>query len=166
MPSGALTKGIIELGIPESNRQAYLEGHLLSLPGWAGMIRWRSQQSIKEQALVIEYLAVRISMELAIVKPYFTFKNQKAEKKVSIVPLIASWIYWGDISTREWLQMSATEQSELLAFAYRFDENTRKKLWLEAWEQTHAEQLKKKISSKQRATNDKKRVVAQLAFVY
>ncbi len=60
--------------------------------------------------------------------------------------------------------MSAAEQSELLTVAYHFDENTRKKLWLEAWEQTHAEQLKKKISSKQRATNDKKRVVAQLAF--
>ena len=40
--------------------------------------------------------------------------------------------------------MSATEQSELLAFAYRFDENTRKKLWLEAWEQTHAEQLRRR----------------------
>ena len=51
--------------------------------------------------------------------------------------------------------MSATEQSELLAFAYRFDENIRKKLWLEAWEQTHAEQLREKIASKQRATNDK-----------
>ncbi|MED2294684.1 Na-translocating system protein MpsB, partial [Bacillus thuringiensis] len=73
-------------------------------------------------------------------------------------------IYWGNISTREWLQMPAAEQSELLVFAYRFDENIRRKLWLEAWEQTHAEQLRKKITSKQRATNDKKRVLAQLAF--
>ncbi|MGR5908971.1 putative inorganic carbon transporter subunit DabA [Bacillus paranthracis] len=60
--------------------------------------------------------------------------------------------------------MSATEQSELLAFAYRFDENIRRKLWLEAWEQTHAEQLREKIASKQHATNDKKHVLAQLAF--
>ncbi len=60
--------------------------------------------------------------------------------------------------------MSATEQSELLAFSYRFDENIRRKLWLEAWEQTHAEQLREKIASKQRATNDKKHVLAQLAF--
>ncbi|MED2294754.1 Na-translocating system protein MpsB, partial [Bacillus thuringiensis] len=76
-----------ELGISESNIQAYLEGHLLSLPGWAGMIRWRSQQSIQEQELLIEYLAVRISMELAITKPYLPLKNQKVEKKVAIVPL-------------------------------------------------------------------------------
>lgn len=77
----ALTKALSELGISESNRQAYLEGHLLSLPGWAGMIRWRSQQSIEEQELLIQYLAVRISMELAIVKPYLPLKNQKVEKK-------------------------------------------------------------------------------------
>ncbi|MCV5307481.1 hypothetical protein OFC24_31205, partial [Escherichia coli] len=85
----------------------------------AGMIRWRSQQSIEEQELLIEYLAVRLSMELAVVKPYLPLKNQKVEKKVSIVPLIASWIYWGDISIEKWLQMSVTEQSELLTFAYR-----------------------------------------------
>ncbi|TKH54460.1 DUF2309 family protein, partial [Bacillus cereus] len=103
----ALARALSELGISESNIQAYLEGHLLSLPGWAGMIRWRSQQSIQEQELLIEYLAVRISMELAITKPYLPLKNQKVEKKVAIVPLIASWIYWGNISTREWLQMPA-----------------------------------------------------------
>ncbi|HDR7545457.1 DUF2309 domain-containing protein [Bacillus thuringiensis] len=160
----ALARALSELGISESNIQSYLEGHLLSLPGWAGMIRWRSQQSIQEQELLIEYLAVRISMELAIAKPYLPLKHQKVEKKVSIVPLIASWIYWGNISTREWLQMPAAEQSELLVFAYRFDENIRRKLWLEAWEQTHAEQLREKIASKQRATDDKKRVLAQLAF--
>lgn len=77
----ALTKALSELGISESNMQAYLEGHLLALPGWAGMILWRSQQSTQEQELMIEYLAVRISMELAIVKPYLPLKNQKVEKK-------------------------------------------------------------------------------------
>ena len=47
----ALARALSELGISESNIQSYLEGHLLSLPGWAGMIRWRSQQSIQEQEL-------------------------------------------------------------------------------------------------------------------
>ncbi|HGH1674409.1 TPA: putative inorganic carbon transporter subunit DabA, partial [Bacillus cereus] len=51
----ALARALSELGISESNIQSYLEGHLLSLPGWAGMIRWRSQQSIQEQELLIEY---------------------------------------------------------------------------------------------------------------
>ena len=77
---GALTKALSELGISESNKQAYFEGHLLALPGWAGMIRWRSQQSIQEQELMIEYLAVRISMELAIVKPYLPIKIKRLRK--------------------------------------------------------------------------------------
>ena len=115
------------------------------------MIRWRSQQSIQEQGLLIEYLAVRISMELAIAKPYLPLKIKRLRKSFDR----PTYILLGNISTREWSQMSAAEQSELLAFAYRFDENIRRKLWLEAWEQTHAEQLREKIASKQRATNDK-----------
>ena len=84
----------------------------------------------------------------------FTYKNQKAEKNCDC-PTYSFLDLLGNISTLKWSQMSAAEQSELLAFAYRFDENIRRKLWLEAWEQTHAEQLREKIASKQRATNDK-----------
>ena len=92
------------------------------------MIRWRSQQSIQEQGLLIEYLAVRISMELAIAKPYLPLKIKRLRK--SFDRPTYSFLELGNISTREWSQMSATEQSELLAFAYRFDENIRRKLWL------------------------------------
>ena len=108
------------------------------------MIRWRSQQSIQEQELLIEYLAVRISMELAIVKPYLPLKIKRLRKSFDR-PTYSFLDLLGNISTREWLQMPATEQSELLVFAYRFDENIRKKLWLEAWEQTHAEQLRRRL---------------------
>ncbi|MCP3738268.1 DUF2309 domain-containing protein [Rossellomorea sp. BNER] len=160
----ALKKALTALEIPGSEIQTYLEGHLLSLPGWAGMLLWRSQQSSPERALLTEYLAVRISMECVLIKPYLPLSNQSTKKKVSITPLLASWIHWGDISIEEWSQMSAAEQSEYLSFAYRFDENLRKKLWLEAWEQTYIERLSEKIISKQRVTNDKESVLAQLAF--
>ena len=90
----ALARALSELGISESNIQSYLEGHLLSLPGWAGMIRWRSQQSIQEQELLIEYLAVRISMELAIVKPYLPLKIKRLRKSFDR-PTYSFWIYWG-----------------------------------------------------------------------
>lgn len=118
------------------------------------MILWRSQQSTQEQELLIQYLAVRISMELAIVKPYLPIKIKRLRKNCDC-PTYSFLDTLGNISTLKWSQMSAAEQSELLAFAYRFDENIRRKLWLEAWEQTHAEQLREKIASKQRATNDK-----------
>ena len=78
-------------------------------------------------------------------KTLFTFKNQRLRKSFDRPTYSLDLL--GNISTREWLQMPATEQSELLVFAYRFDENIRKKLWLEAWEQTHAEQLREKIAS-------------------
>ena len=117
------------------------------------MIRWRSQQSIQEQGLLIEYLAVRISMELAIAKPYLPLKIKRLRKSFDR-PTYSFLDHWG-IFQHGMVTNVCTEQSELLAFAYRFDENIRRKLWLEAWEQTHAEQLREKIASKQRATNDK-----------
>ncbi|EOW9526773.1 DUF2309 domain-containing protein [Bacillus cytotoxicus] len=162
--NAALVRALSELKIPKSKIQTYLEGHLLSLPGWAGIILWRSKQSIREHTLLTEYLAVRISMEWAIVKPYLSLVNRQLKRKVPIVPLLASWIHWGDISIEEWSQMSATEQNELLLMAHHFDEKLRRKLWWEAWEQTHAERLSQKILSKQRVNNKKKFVLAQLAF--
>lgn len=51
--------------------------------------------------------------------------------------------------------MPANEQNEYLSFAYSFDEKLRRKLWLEAWEQTHTDRLSQKIISKQRETDGK-----------
>ena len=58
------------LEIPFSEIQGYLEAHLLALPGWAGVMLWRSQQSIQENSLLMEYLAVRVSMERALINPH------------------------------------------------------------------------------------------------
>ena len=38
-------EALLALEIPYSEIQEYLEAHLLALPGWAGMMLWRSQQS-------------------------------------------------------------------------------------------------------------------------
>ncbi|AUZ25044.1 DUF2309 domain-containing protein [Bacillus subtilis] len=160
----ALQEALFALEIPESEIQTYLEGHLLSLPGWAGMMLWRSQQSSHEHALLTEYLAVRISMERALIKPYLPLDNERSEKRISMTPLLAAWIHWGGLTLEEWSQMPANEQNEYLSFAYRFDEKLRRKLWLEAWEQTHADQLSQKIISKQRENIGEKSALAQLAF--
>ncbi|RJS55115.1 hypothetical protein CJ481_03730 [Bacillus subtilis] len=160
----ALQEALFALEIPESEIQTYLEGHLLSLPGWAGMMLWRSQQSSHEHALLTEYLAVRISMERALIKPYLPLNIERSEKRISMTPLLAAWIHWGGLTLEEWSQMPANEQNEYLSFAYRFDEKLRRKLWLEAWEQTHADQLSQKIISKQRENIGEKSALAQLAF--
>ena len=41
----ALKEVLLALEIPESDLQEYLEAHLLALPGWAGRMLWRSEQS-------------------------------------------------------------------------------------------------------------------------
>jgi uncharacterized protein len=160
----ALKVALSALDIPDSEIQNYLEGHLLALPGWAGMILWRSQQSRNEQSLLTEYLAVRISMELALLKPYLPLTNHQKEKKASIAHLITSWIHWGNLSVEEWSQMSAAEQNDYLSFAYQFNEMVRRKIWLEAWEQTYTDQLSQKIFYNQHETKGKQTALAQLAF--
>lgn len=70
----------------------------------------------------------------------------------------------GGLTLEEWSQMTAIEQNEYLSFAYSFDEKLRKKLWLEAWEQTYTDRLSQKIISKQRETGGKKSALAQIAF--
>lgn len=159
----ALKKALFEQNIPASQIQTYLEGHLLSLPGWAGMMLWRSRQSSREHQLLTEYLAVRISMEWMLTKPYLPLTQEHSKKKVSIAPLLASWIHWGDLTLEEWSQMSVAEHIEYLQFAYQFDEKLRRKLWLEAWEQTHTDRLSQKVIYKKREAHDKKSL-AQLAF--
>ena len=44
----ALKEALLALEIPYSEIQDYLKAHLLALPGWAGMMLWRSQQSTEE----------------------------------------------------------------------------------------------------------------------
>lgn len=90
--------------------------------------------------------------------------NERSKKTISIAPLIAAWIHWGGLTLEEWSQMTASEQNEYLSFAYSFDEKLRKKLWLEAWEQTYTDRLSQKIISKQRETGREKSALAQLAF--
>ncbi|MFX3623742.1 MAG: DUF2309 domain-containing protein [Ectobacillus sp.] len=160
----ALKEALSALEIPQSQIQGYLEAHLLALPGWAGMMLWRSQQSIQESSLLTEYLAVRISMEWILLNPYLPLPKQTFESKVSLVPLIAAWAHWGNMAVDNWSQLSSTEQKEYLTLAYHFDEMVQRKLWLEAWEQTYTDELSKKIALKKLETKKATPALAQFAF--
>ena len=130
----ALKEALLALEIPFSEIQGYLEAHLLALPGWAGMMLWRSQQSIQENSLLMEYLAVRISMERALINPHLPLPKKRMRDQVLLEPLIESWVYWGDLPLNAWSQLSFTEIKARLTLAYRFDKILRNRLWLEAWE--------------------------------
>ncbi|WP_458415313.1 DUF2309 domain-containing protein [Schinkia sp. CFF1] len=162
----ALEKALSALRIPQSDIQNYLEGHLLQLPGWAGILLWRAQENGEEYSRITEYLAVRISLEWALVKPYLHLLNQGSQKKDSILALIVSWIHWGELSIEEWSRLSFSNQTEYIRFSSCFDHVVRRKLWLEAWEQTYEYQLRGKITSRQGVWNKTKfqPPLAQFAF--
>ncbi len=162
--TSALKEALSALEIPPSQIQNYLEAHLLALPGWAGMMLWRSQQTYQENSLLTEYLAVRISMEWALVQSYLPLPEQPSEEQALLIRLIAAWVHWGDLPIEDWSQLSATQQRAHLTLAYRFDDLLRRRLWLEAWEQTYEERLKKMIISKKPISHVEKPVSAQLAF--
>ena len=159
----ALNHMLMELEVPESQRQDYLEAHLLALPGWAGMMLWRSQQSIQEEKLLLEYLAVRVSMEYAMVQSYLPLQFQKVED-VSIEPLLLNWTRWGNMQISDWSKLTSTETRARLLLADRFDEIVRSRIWLEAWEKTYEAQIREMIVSKQQTENVQKDVMAQFAF--
>ncbi|MCF8568101.1 Na-translocating system protein MpsB [Alicyclobacillus tolerans] len=160
----ALKEALSALEISPPQIQGYFEAHLLSLPGWAGMMLWRSEETPREKSILIEYLAVRISMEWALIQPYLPLPEQPSEESPLLTRLIAAWAYWGDLPIEAWSNLSATQQRAHLALAYRFDDVLRKRLWLEAWEQTYEERLKEMITSNEPSSHAEKPVSAQLAF--
>ncbi|MBE6182866.1 MAG: DUF2309 family protein [Bacillus sp. (in: Bacteria)] len=162
--TAALKKALVEFEIPQSKIQDYFEAHLLALPGWAGMMLWRSQQCDEESSLLTEYLAVRISMEWVLLTPYLPVPKKETDHEESLIPLIAAWFYWGDMTMDDWSQLSSAQQIEYLTLSYHFDEMVRRKLWLEAWEQTYADDLRKKIIPVKTEDKKEEKTLAQFVF--
>ena len=161
----ALMEALLALEIPYSEIQDYLKAHLLALPGWAGMMLWRSQQSTQENSLLTDYLAVRIYMEWALIKPHLPLTEQRTEDKGLLESLIVAWAQWGNLPINAWSQLSSAERKARLTLAYRFDKILRNQLWLEAWEKTYEDQLMKMITLKQHSTaENEKPALAQFVF--
>ncbi|MGO1758234.1 DUF2309 domain-containing protein [Mammaliicoccus vitulinus] len=145
------------LGMTEDDFQTYLEAHLLSLPGWAGMLLWKDEQLV----LVTDYLAIRLSLEWALISDESVELSNK--DNIDITPIV-SWIKCGMFTVDSWLQLSSENQDIYISFANDFDHITRHKLLLEAWEDTYEHRLKQEISSHISSEYKKEKVEAQLAF--
>ena len=71
-PDDALLDSLDALAVPEAAWPDYLSRHLTALPGWAGFIKWRSDQTDYEwqqiyPADLLQYLAVRVWYERELV---------------------------------------------------------------------------------------------------
>jgi uncharacterized protein len=67
-PADALLEHLAAIGIPQDDWKGYLSVHLAALPGWAGFIKWRADQTdyawqSAYPADLIQYLAVRLWYE-------------------------------------------------------------------------------------------------------
>ena len=62
----AIARAIQRLKLTRENQQAYIESQLLSLPGWAGMMYYRAENDENERKLLIDYVAVRLSVEMLL----------------------------------------------------------------------------------------------------
>ena len=161
----ALKEALLTLEIPYSEIEDYLKAHLLSLPGWAGMMFWNSEEFPQRKSLLMEYLAVRVSMEVILIKPYLPLPEHTFENKVKIESLILSWVKWGDLPVKAWSQFTAKEIKARLTLAYRFDKILRNQLWLEAWEKTYENRLMRMITTKKHPAIEKvKPAKAQFVF--
>ncbi|MEW6324022.1 MAG: putative inorganic carbon transporter subunit DabA, partial [Nitrospirota bacterium] len=72
-PDDALLDSLEALGIPLDAWPDYLSRHLAALPGWAGFIKWRADQTEYEwqqvyPADLLQYLAMRIWYERELVR--------------------------------------------------------------------------------------------------
>mgnify|MGYP001221288264 CR=1 FL=1 len=163
----ALLEALRLLNISEEQMEGYLRAHLLELPGWAGMLLWRSQSEGKGHEWLVDYLSVRLSLEWVLVNEYTPFTVHRDTLLETFLPAMAAWIYWGGWSIGQWLQLPTDQQRIRLILAERFDKVVRQRLWLEAWEDSREAELKRVLMKRREmapSKNGQSQTAVQLLF--
>ncbi|MGS0652731.1 hypothetical protein ACU40U_17800, partial [Staphylococcus arlettae] len=80
------------------------------------------------------------------IKPFAPFNSSKPVARPSVVMLINNWLHWGELTANQWHQMSLSEQNDYLKLGQRLDDKTCRTLWLEAWEDSYAHQLRHQLT--------------------
>ncbi|MCT2196960.1 MULTISPECIES: DUF2309 domain-containing protein [unclassified Paenibacillus] len=154
------------LNIPESMIEGYLKAHLLALPGWAGAMLWRSQHISKPNTLMTDYLAVRIWVEWTLLQPHLLKLKPEKEVQISVKPLLAEAIHWGGIPLSLWSELSDEEIKARIMLAYDFDLFAKKRLLLEAWEETYEHRIKEMIIFSEGRSTDQHAATVAAQFVF
>ena len=175
LPEDALLESLTALGILPDARQDYLGFHLAALPGWAGFIKWRADQSDYEWQRsypidLVQYLAVRVWYERELLQKACAAILGIAGNASAISAHLQSF---GTCSTKEteaqgarragWrltalakaLEIDATLMMDtavddlqlLVTWIDRFPESEHGPLWLKAFEVGYQEELIAKLQS-------------------
>ncbi|MCH2227862.1 MAG: DUF2309 domain-containing protein [Candidatus Caenarcaniphilales bacterium] len=82
-PEESLSLALTVLGVAEDDKLEYLRLSLSSLPGWASYIKWREAHEhwdhFKYDVNLLEYLAVRLHLEIVFLKMFKSYVPRKEE---------------------------------------------------------------------------------------
>ena len=106
-----------ELGVKEEHRQSYIESHLLSLPGWAGIMYHRSQTQSNDAYLLTDYVAIRLSIEMVLLNDHHTtlLKNLYIFKKLEQIRYLLFNI---QMNVEQWLNLSSKSNKHTLNWGH------------------------------------------------
>ena len=153
-----------KLGIAEAQYQTYLENHLLSLPGWAGMMLWQDEQASNADQMLLSYLAIRLGIEWAIVEPYLPVNSAENPIAYERDEFAEHWIAIGMFTTEQWQQLSKFEKNAYIDFALQFEKQGRRQILLTAWEATYAHQLEGTLTTHKDNEQETQKPQVQMAF--
>lgn len=153
-----------KLDIAEAQYQTYLENHLLSLPGWAGMMLWQDEQTSNADQMLLSYLAIRLGIEWAIVEPYLPVNLPENSITYEYDELAEHWLAIGIFTSEQWQQLSESEKNAYINFALQFEKHGRRQILLTAWEATYEHQLEATVTTNQDNEQESQKPQVQMAF--
>ena len=173
-PEDALLESLAALGIRPDGWQNYLGFHLTALPGWAGFIKWRADQTDYEWQRsypidLVQYLAVRVWYERELVRKacaqgagiggnveaISAYGQNLARTVKEAEPQVTQRAAWRLAMLANALKIDATLIMEtapedirlLLTWIDDFPESKRGAVWLKAFETGYQEELIAKLRS-------------------
>src|SRR5699024_3972877 len=155
-----------KLGIAEAQYQTYSENHLLSLPGWAGMMLWQDEQASNADQMLLSYLAIRLGIEWAIVEPYLPVNSAENAIAYERDEFAEHWMSIGMFTTEQWQQLSKLEKNAYINFALQFEKQGRRQILLTAWEATYAHQLEGTVTTHTNKDNEQERQKPQVQMAF
>lgn len=167
----AVRQGLDRLGIPAERRTEYQERMFAQLPGWAGFVRWRSENPTypaqREHPIdPVEYLAVRMFYEVELVDrtcrqelgvpgTLEAVRNRFHGQEDSSRPGSAAQDVKGllfnlaqgmELTPEEVTDISTDDARTLLGWVESFPEDRHGEIWLAAYEACYRERLVSRLA--------------------
>ena len=189
-PEDAIAHGLDRLDIPPERRGEYQARMLAQLPGWAGFIRWRSENpqypgQRDHPVDLVDYLAVRVFFEVELVSvacrrdlgvpgtlpgvKSYALEHTRILADGDPAATLSGRLYrlaaCLGLTASELESLTGDGAKTLLRWLDRLPEDRHGPVWLAAYEESYAERLVGRIAAHQgEVQSPVKRPLAQLIF--